>query len=151
MAKSKGMDGAQVLVLVDLGENGQSDWQPCAEQTNLSTETTRNLIEASSKDSDHAKWLYGKQESSVSLEKLYTPNDSAFMAIEDAMNNRETVVLRRTENGKDIEEATALVESISKEFPDDDASTCEAEFQLNERWRVISDNGNGEDNGEEGQ
>lgn len=143
MKKSKGMDGAQVLVLVDMGENGESDWQACAEQTNLSSETTRNMIEASSKDSDHAKWLYGKQESSVSLEKLYTPNDSAFMAIEDAMNEKETIVLRRTENGEDVEEATALVESISKEFPDDDASTCEAEFQLNERWRSVSDNSDG--------
>lgn len=141
MSKSKGMDGAQVLVLVNMGDEVTPDWQSCAEQTNLSTESTRNLIEASSKDSDHAKWIYGKQESSVSLEKLYTPNDSAFMAIEDAQDNKEIVVLRRTENGKDIEEAPALVESISKEWPDNDASTCEAEFQLNDRWKVISGDG----------
>lgn len=138
MARSKAIDGAQVLVMVDMGEGDVSDWQAVAEQTSLSQENTRNLIEATSKDSDHTKWIYGKKDGTLSLEKLYTPNDSAFMAIEEAMKNGEVVVLRRTENGEDIEEATALVESISKEYPDNDASTATAEFQLDEEWAPVS-------------
>lgn len=138
MARSKGIDGAAVLVLVNLGDDVTPNWTPVAEQTNLSTESTRNLIEASSKDSDHTKWIYGKQDDTVSLEALYVPNDAAFKALEDAMKNKETVVLRRTENGTDIEEATALVSTISKEWPDNDASTVSVEFQLDEPWTPIT-------------
>lgn len=138
MARSKGIDGAAVLVLVNLGDDVTPNWMPVAEQTNLSTESTRNLIEASSKDSDHTKWIYGKQDDTVSLEALYVPNDAAFKALEDAMKNKETVVLRRTENGTDIEEATALVSTISKEWPDNDASTVSVEFQLDEPWTPIT-------------
>lgn len=138
MARSKGIDGAAVLVLVNLGDDVTPNWTPVAEQTNLSTESTRNLIEASSKDSDHTKWIYGKQDDTVSLEALYVPNDAAFKALEDAQKNKEPVVLRRTENGTDIEEATALVSTISKEWPDNDASTVSVEFQLDEPWTPIT-------------
>lgn len=138
MARSKGIDGAAVLVLVNLGDDVTPNWTPVAEQTNLSTESTRNLIEASSKDSNATKWIYGKQDDTVSLEALYVPNDAAFKALEDAMKNKESVVLRRTENGTDIEEATALVSTISKEWPDNDASTVSVEFQLDEPWTPIT-------------
>ncbi len=138
MARSKGIDGASVLLMVNLGDDETPNWTAVAEQTGLSTENSRNLIEASSKDSDHTKWIYGKQDGTVTLESLYVPNDAAFKAIEEAMNNKEIVILRRTENGEDIEEATALVSTISKEWPDNDASTCSAEFQLDEPWTPIS-------------
>lgn len=138
MPRSKAMDGAMVLVLVNLGDEETPDWKPCAEQTNLSTETSRNLIEASSKDSDHTKWIYGKQDDTVTLEKLYTPNDAAFMALEDAQRNRETVILRRTEDGVQVEETVALISTISKEYPDNDASTCSVEFQLDEPWTPVN-------------
>lgn len=138
MPRSKGIDGASVLLMVNLGDDETPNWTAVAEQTGLSTENSRNLIEASSKDSDHTKWIYGKQDGTVTLESLYVPNDAAFKAIEEAMNNKEIVILRRTENGEDIEEATALVSTISKEWPDNDASTCSAEFQLDEPWTPIS-------------
>lgn len=138
MARSKGIDGASVLLMVNMGDDETPNWTAVAEQTGLSTENSRNLIEASSKDSDHTKWIYGKQDGTVTLESLYVPNDAAFKAIEEAMNNKEIVILRRTENGEDIEEATALVSTISKEWPDNDASTCSAEFQLDEPWTPIS-------------
>lgn len=138
MARSKGIDGASVLLMVNMGDDETPNWTAVAEQTGLSTENSRNLIEASSKDSDHTKWIYGKQDGTVTLESLYVPNDAAFKAIEEAMNNKEIVILRRTENGEDIEEATALVSTISKEWPDNDASTCSAEFQLDEPWTPVS-------------
>jgi len=138
MSRSKGIDGASVLLMVNMGDDETPNWTAVAEQTGLSTENSRNLIEASSKDSDHTKWIYGKQDGTVTLESLYVPNDAAFKAIEEAMNNREVVILRRTENGEDIEEATALVSTISKEWPDNDTSTCSAEFQLDEPWTPIS-------------
>ena len=138
MARSKGMDGAMVLIMVNLGDVSVPDWQAVAEQTSLSTETSRNMIEASSKDSDHTKWLYGKQDDTCSFEKLYVPNDSAFMAIDDAQKNKETVLLRRSENGQEVEETTALVSTIAKEYPDNESSTCSGEFQQDEAWTPVT-------------
>jgi TP901-1 family phage major tail protein len=138
MGRSKGMDGASVLVLVNLGDDVNPNWVAVAEQTSLSTETSRNLIEATSKDSDHTKWIYGKQDDTVSLESLYVPDDTAFKAIEDALKNKETIILRRSENGEDVEEATAFVSQISKEWPDNDTSTCSVDFQLDEPWTLVT-------------
>lgn len=128
------MDGAQILVLVPV--NG--DFKALAEQTSLSTENSHNLIDASSKDSGHTKWLYGKEDDTVSVESLYTPDDEAYQAIKEAKKNREKIVLRRTENGVDVEEAEALIQTISNDYPDNDNATVSIDFQLNESWREVT-------------
>lgn len=127
------MDGKQILVLA---ETGTGTYEAVAEQTGVSWESTRNLIEATSKDDGHTKWIYGKADDTLSLEAAYVPEDTAYQAIKTAMDAGETVVLRRSENGTDIEEAEALVSSISYDGPDNDKATCSISFQLNESWRV---------------
>lgn len=133
------MDGAQVLVLVPVDDGtGTMEYKPVAEQTSLSVENTHNLIEATSKDSTHTKWLYGKEDDTMSLEALYVPDDQAMKAIRDAKKNREMVILRRSENGTEVEEAEALIETMSYEWPDNDNSTVAVDFQLNESWREVT-------------
>jgi TP901-1 family phage major tail protein len=134
---SNAKDGASVLVLVP-DPNSPGSYIPVAEQTNLSRESSRNLIEASSKDSDHTKWIYGKKDDTVELEALYVPNDAAMQALRNAQENKEIVVLRRTEDGTAVEQAEALVSTISDEFPDNDVSTVSVEFQLNTSWTPVS-------------
>lgn len=129
------MNGAQVLVLV---QTGSDVWTPVAEQTGLSSEESRNLIEAAAKGDDHMKHLYGRMSSTVELEALYVPDDTAMQAIRDALLNKTEVILRRSENGTDVEEAVAKVESISSEWPDEDNSTVSVTFQLQEPWRPVS-------------
>ena len=133
------LDGAQVLVLVPVDDgSGATEYIPVAEQTSLSMENTHNLIDASSKDNTHTKWLYGKEDNTLSLEALYVPGDKALKALKDAKKNREKVILRRSEEGTEVEEAEALIETISYEWPDNDNSTVSVDFQLNEAWQEVT-------------
>lgn len=135
------MNGAQVLVLVQTGTDptsGDPIFTPVGEQTGLSDEASRELIEAAAKGDDHLKHLYGRMSTTVELEALYVPNDQAFKAIEDALRNKTEVILRRSENGTVVEEAAAKVESISREWPDEDTATISVTFQLQEPWTAVT-------------
>lgn len=135
------MNGASVLVLVKTDDddgNGNPVYTPVAEQTGLSTEESRDLIEAAAKGDDHMKHLYGRMSTQVELESLYVPNDQAFQAIKQAFHNKEEVILRRSEDGQHVEEARAKIENIGAEFPDNDASTVSVTFQLQEPWRAVT-------------
>lgn len=133
------MDGRQILVLVPVDDGaGGTEYKPVAEQTSVSWENTHNLIDASNKDSGHTQWIYGKEDDTVSLEALYVPDDEAFQALKEAKKNRQNVILRRSEKGTEVEEAEALIETISVEGPDNDNSTVTIDFQLNESWTEVS-------------
>lgn len=127
------MSGTQVLLLA----NTPTGFQAVAEQTSLSIEESVNLIEAGSKDSPHQKYLYGKAEGTLTLESLYVPDDSAYQALKNAQRNREIIKIRRKEGSQEVEEADALVETISTEFPDDDVATVSVDLTLNSDWTQL--------------
>ncbi|HEY8414808.1 MAG TPA: phage tail tube protein [Thermaerobacter sp.] len=137
----EGLNGSAVLVLVQTGTDptsGQPIFEAVAKQTNFSDETSRELIDDSAKGDDHVSHLYGRAETSAELEAAWVPNDAAFQALRQAYLNKEDVILRRTENGTDVEEARAKIENISREFPDNDRSTVTISFQLQEHWRQVT-------------
>lgn len=131
------LDGAQVLLLVNTGTDASPNYVEVGQQTNLSKETTRNLIETTSKEDDHQKFIYGKQGDTVTLESLYVPNDSAMSALRDANDNKNNIKIRRKEQGSEVEEADALVETISDEWPDNDNSTTSVDLTLDGAWTSI--------------
>lgn len=132
-----GMDGAQVVILANTGTEASPNFQVVAEQTGLTDENSRNLIEETSKDNDHTKWLYGKADGTMSVEGMYVPDDAALDALRDARKNAEKVLVRRQEEGSEVEECTCLVESIEEDWPDNDSSTYSIELQKNEEWQAI--------------
>lgn len=129
------MDGKNILVLA---ESAPDTFAAVAEQTGLSWESTTNMIEASSKDDGHTKWIAGKKDDTLSLEAAYVPGDDAYKSLKAAQANGELVVLRRSESGLEVEEAAAYVTSISGDAPDNDRATVSIEFQLNESWTEIT-------------
>lgn len=126
------VNGTQILLLAKTG----STYTAIAEQTGLSLESSSNLIEVSSKNSNHTKFIYGREDDTLSLEALYVPGDAGLKALTDSRKNRVPVVIRQSENGVDVEEAQALVEKISVEYPDDDVATVSVDLQLIESWHV---------------
>lgn len=132
------MNGAQVLILVNTSTTATPTYVAVAEQTGLSLETSRNLIEVSSKNNDHATFVYGRQSDKLSLEAMYVPSDAAMSALQDAMENKTSIKIRRSEDGTSVEEADALVASIKKDFPDQDASKVSVEFQLNSGFGPVT-------------
>lgn len=114
------------------------DWKTVGQQTNLSDESTRNLIEITSKDDNHQKFMPGKRGDTIELESFYVPDDAAYLALKAAYDDGGLVVLRRSEDGVSVEEAEAYIASISKNAPDGEASTVTISFTLNEAWHAIS-------------
>jgi len=131
------ISGSSVLLLANTGTTASPNYVEVAEQTNLSVETTNNLIDASHKGSDHEKFLYGKQGDTISLESAFVPSDSAMNALRDAAENNVKILVRRYRDGVEVEEATALVESVSDEYPDNDRATTSIELTLNESWQSV--------------
>jgi TP901-1 family phage major tail protein len=138
-----GFDGAHVLVLVNMGTDATPNWQAVAAQTGFSTDASRNMLDGSVKGTDHAQSAYGRMESSASMEGLVSFGDGTQQRLEDAMKNREEIVLRYEVGvaalpegaaSSDVYEAPALVSKISRSYPDNENSSFSAEFNLNAAW-----------------
>jgi TP901-1 family phage major tail protein len=127
------MKGSNILLLVDNG----TGFIPVGEQTNLSDESTRNLIEVTSKDDNHQKFLPGKKGDTIELEAFYVPNDTAYGLLKAAYDNGELIVVRRSEDGVSVEEASAWIGSISRNAPDGEAATVTISLTLNEDWTAV--------------
>lgn len=132
------MNGSAVLLLVNTGTDQSPIWTAVGVQTGLTRETTRNLIEVSGKDDDHTKWVYGRRDDTVSLEAVYVPDDAGVQALRQALEQKQVIKIRRSEDGTAVEEADALIKSISEEWPDNDKSTVSVDLQLNSEWTAVS-------------
>jgi TP901-1 family phage major tail protein len=127
------LKGSNILLLVDNG----TGFTPVGEQTNLTDESTRNLIEVTSKDDNHQKFLPGKRGDTIELEAFYVPNDTAYGLLKTAYDNGELIVVRRSEDGVSVEEAPAWIGSISRNAPDGEAATVTISLTLNESWTAV--------------
>lgn len=127
------MKGSNILLLVDNG----TGFTPVGEQTNLTDESTRNLIEVTSKDDNHQKFLPGKRGDTIELEAFYVPNDTAYGLLKTAYDNSALIVVRRSEDGVSVEEAPAWIGSISRNAPDGEAATVTISLTLNESWTAV--------------
>jgi TP901-1 family phage major tail protein len=123
------INGSAVLLIV----NGTE----VACQTGLSIEENNELIDASHKQSTYASYIYGRGEGSLSLEALYVPTDAGFQALRTAFKNKQPVTVRISENGTAVEEAEALIESMSREYPDNEVATISVELKLNEELTTL--------------
>ncbi|AUS10127.1 hypothetical protein C1X05_15690 [Laceyella sacchari] len=123
-------NGSTVLLMVKEGTN----WIAVGEQTGLSIEELVNLIEAGHKGLTTQQYVYGKKEGSISLEGLYVKDDAGYLALKNAFKNRTAIMVRRQENGVNVEDVECLIESMSTEFPDDDVSTISVELKMNGEW-----------------
>lgn len=132
------MNGSDVLILANTGTAETPVWTAVAEQTGLSMESDRNLIEVSSKNYDHAQFVYGRASDTLTLEGMYVPGDAGLKALRDSMKNKVPVKVRRSEGGTQIEEAEALIGALSLDFPDDDTSTVSIDMTLNTAFTAVA-------------
>ncbi len=105
-------------------------------QRGLSTETSREMIDLSDKTSDHSKSGYGRQDTTASLEGIMMEGDVGYDALEDAINNKRTIMAEIRDEGRTYRQAEVLISSLSKEYADNDAVSASMEMQLNSPWAV---------------
>lgn len=132
------LEGGRVLLLV---QTGTDTFSVAGEQTDLTTESTTNLIDASVKNDKHQHWLPGKKGDTLELSSLYAPDDLSFIQLLNARNAGTEIVVRRTVTLNDgtvlVFESSGFVSNISTASPDGDLATATITMNLNRDWEVI--------------
>jgi TP901-1 family phage major tail protein len=131
------MSGTEVLLYVNTGTETAPVWTVIGSQRSLSREETTEEIDVSTKDSRAGRYLPGRYGSTVSLEALYVPDDTAYQLLKAAMRAGERVQVQVWEQGIAVEEADAIVTSISEEYPDQAEATISVDLRIDGEWREV--------------
>lgn len=78
--------------------------------------------------------LPGRYGSTISLDALYVPDDTAYLALLAAMRNGTTVEVWREEQGVYEESADAIVTSLSHNGPDQGEATVSISLRVDGEW-----------------
>jgi hypothetical protein len=92
----------------------------------------------SSKESRKQRVIPGRYSATMTLDALYVPNDAAYVALKAAMRNGTLAHLVRLEEGTALEEADAVVNSISEKAPDQEGAVISASFTIDNGWTAGS-------------
>ena len=78
------MNGTDVLVLVNTGTNESPVWTAVGSQRDCSFEETNEEIDMSSEDGRAKRVIAGRYASTLSLDALYVPDDTAYLDLKTA-------------------------------------------------------------------
>lgn len=120
------MNGTDILIYIDGDLVGS--------QRDVTWEETTEEIDVSSKDSRAMRVLPGRYGSTISLDALYVPDDTAYLALLAAMRNGTTVEVWREEQGVYEESADAIVTSLSHNGPDQGEATVSISLRVDGEW-----------------
>jgi len=124
------MNGADILILIDDELVGS--------QRDATFEESNESIDASSKDSRAKRVEYGRYSGTCSLDALYVPTDAAYIALKNAMRDADKVTVLRQEEGASLEEAEAIITSMSEAAPDQDMVTVSLSFEVDGEWAEVT-------------
>ncbi len=131
------INGVDILLYVNVGTPLAPVWQAATGQRGATFDETTDEIDASSKDQRAKRVLAGRYGSTISMDGLYVPDEASYQALVDANRNGTFILVRRQEEGVDVEEATALVTDISMDAPDNDVSTCSISLTIDGEWTEL--------------
>lgn len=125
-----GMNGTDILLRVDGTIVGS--------QRNVTFDETNEEIDVSSKESRAKRVLAGRYGSTITLDALYVPTDTAYLALQAAMRNGTMVEVIRQEDGATLESACAIVTSLSTAAPDQAEATVAIGLTIDGEWEAGS-------------
>jgi predicted secreted protein len=120
------MNGTDVLIWVDGNMVGS--------QRDVTFKEATAEIDVSSKDQREMRVLPGRYDSSLSLEALYVPTNTAYLALQGAMRAATFVEVVVLEDNVVTESADAIVTSLSRAAPDQDAATVSIGLRIDGAW-----------------
>jgi hypothetical protein len=120
------MNGTDVLLLVDTVLLGS--------QRNLSRDENTAEIDVSSKDGRAGRVLPGRYGSSLTLDALYVPSETAYLALQAANRNGTFVTVVLMEAGLVTESAQAIVTALTETWPDQDAAVISVSLTVDGDW-----------------
>ncbi len=131
------VNGTDILLLVNTGTEEVPVYTVVGGQRGAEYPETTDEIDASSKDSAAYRVLPGRKKSAISCDALYIPSDAAYAALKAAMRNRDFILVRRREEGTDVEEARAIITDLSRSAPDNEVATVSISLTIDGDWEEI--------------
>lgn len=132
------MNGTDILLLVNTGTPGSPVYEVVGSQRDAAFEETTDEIDVSSKDGRAKRVLPGRYSATISLDALYVPSNAAYQALQDAMRNGTLIKVLREEAGVSLEEANALVTSLSEAGPDQGEATVSTALTIDGEWNELT-------------
>lgn len=132
-----GINGADILLLCNTGTENSPVWTAVGSQRGCTFEETNEEIDMSSKDSRKYRVMAGRYSAKLSMDALYVPDDTSYQALYAALRDGDLILVRREEEGVALEEAHAVITSMSTEAPDQDAATLAIEMTLDDGWTAV--------------
>jgi len=131
------LNGTDVLLLVNTGTEEAPVYTAVGSQRGVTFDENTAEIDVSSKDSRAMRVLPGRYDASLSLDSLYVPDDTAYQALRDANRNGDFILVRRSEEEVETEEASAIVTAMSEEFPDQAEATISVDLRIDGEWSEV--------------
>lgn len=131
------MNGADILVLVNTGTELVPVYEVVGSQRDVTFDETTEEIDVSSKDGREKRVLPGRYGATLSLDALYVPDDAAYLALRAAMRDGTFVQVRRQEQEADLEEADAIITSLSENGPDQADATISIGLTIDGAWSEV--------------
>ena len=131
------MNGTDVLLLVNTGTDAVPSYEAVGSQRDVSFEEATEEIDVSSKDSRSKRVLPGRYSASLSLDALYVPTDTAYLALQDAMRDGELIKVAKQNDESTTETADALITSLSESFPDQGEGTISISLTIDGDWTEV--------------
>ena len=131
------MNGADILLLVNTGTPSVPSYEAVGSQRDVSFEEATEEVDVSSKDSRAKRVLPGRYSASLSLDALYVPTDSAYLALKDAMRDGELILVAKQDDAVTTETADALIRTMSESFPDQGEGTISLSLTVDGDWTEV--------------
>lgn len=131
------INGTSVLLLVNTGTVAVPVYTVVGSQSNVNFTESTDPIDVSSKDSRSRKLLAGGYSASVSLDGFYVPSQAQHAALNAAMRDGASIVIRRSTAGVSVEGASAIVTNMSEDFPREGAGTISVSLEITGDWSAV--------------
>ena len=106
-------------------------------QSNVTFTESIDPIDVSSKEARARKLIGGRYSSSVSLDSLYVPDDTALATLKTAIRSDGAVTLIRTIDGASFETADGIATGLTEAFPDQAPATLAVTVEITGSWAAV--------------
>jgi predicted secreted protein len=130
-----GMNGADVLLYA---ETAPGTFTALAGQRGATRDRSAATIDISHKLDKYERFIPGRLSSSLAFDGLWVPTDEAYQTLDEAYDAQDTIVCRLMWDGEPWKEADGFLTSLSEAYPDQDAATITATFQVSGAWRDVT-------------
>ena len=131
------MQGGDVLVLVNIGSEASPNYSAVGSQTNCSFTKTVPTINVSAKGDIADRFVPGRKAEAMSLTAFYVPGQVELGQLRRAVDLRETVLVRRQEQGAATQEARGIITNFAENFPDQAPGEVQMDIQIDGGWAYL--------------